>query len=242
MYWKKLGEIARHWLLPRICTGCKEDLPPGGRKLLELLCPSCEDALKPAQAPFCLRCAAPLADTLVHCDACSPKTPYACSLIRAAFFYQGPAMTIVHAFKYRGRRKAAEIAGTQMALALPRFPELGCFDGLVPMPLHPERERERGYNQARILAAEISDATGIPLMEPLSRRRDTKPQWRLSRKERRKNISGVFSVKNPCPGKNLIIIDDVCTSSASLEECAKVLREAGAARVCGYVFARQGQY
>lgn len=240
MNWKRLGEIARHWLLPKICVHCGEDLPRGAKDLGELLCPSCAGALVPAEAPFCRRCAAPLLGPTPDCDGCLGEK-FSCALIRSAFFYRGPASSIVRAFKYRGRRHAAKIAGERMARELSRFLELGRFDGVVPMPLHPKRERERSYNQARILAEEISAATGIPLFEPLARRFSTQPQWSLSRKRRRDNVAGAFRASIPCPGKNLLLIDDVCTSSASLEECARVLRLAGAARVCGYVFARQGQ-
>jgi ComF family protein len=127
-----------------------------------------------------------------------------------------------------------------MALALPRFPELGAFDGLVPVPLHPSRLRERGYNQARLLAAEIGLVHRKPVLEPLKRCRATKPQWNLGRGERGRNVSGgIKAAPGSAKGLRLLLIDDVCTTGATLEECARALREGGAESVGAFVFARQ---
>lgn len=127
-----------------------------------------------------------------------------------------------------------------MARALARLPEVRRFDLLVPVPLHPSRLRERGYNQALLLAREVSTASGRPVAEPLSRRFATKPQWNLGRSARRANLSGSFAAaRGSMKGLRVLLVDDVCTTSATLEECAKALRRAGAASVNALVFARQ---
>lgn len=126
-----------------------------------------------------------------------------------------------------------------MAANLARFPEIGPIDALVPVPLHPRRECQRGYNQARILADEISASSGLAVLEALSRGKATAEQWRLGRRERGENLRGAFSAQPRVKGLRLLIIDDVCTTSASLGECARELLKKGAADVCGYVLARQ---
>ena len=232
--WSKL---LWHWLWPEICAHYREDLPRGAG---EPLCRTCRPKLVPSEPPFCLRCAAPVKAYRTHCRSCASRL-HACGLIRSAFLYQGPAVSVVHAFKYRGRRPAGEAAGAWMAQAWGRFPELGKPDALVPVPLHPRRLRRRGYNQALLLAERLSAATGIPLREMLRRRQDTKPQWALGRRQRLKNLEGAFEAE-PARGARLLLVDDVCTSSASLEACARALQEAEAAWVRAFVFARQARF
>ena len=145
---------------------------------------------------------------------------------------------MVHAFKFLGRKRAAGSAAGWMALRSPAFPELGVIDAVVPVPLHPHRQRERGYNQARILAEAVGQINGRPVLELLVRHKPTAPQWRLSRVQRGKNLRGAFSGLPAAAGMNILLVDDVCTTGATLEEGALALRRAGAARVCGYVFAR----
>jgi ComF family protein len=160
-------------------------------------------------------------------------------LVRAAFLYRGPVPGLVHAFKYRGRRAAARAAGRWMACLLPRFPELAGHDSLVPVPLHPRRLEERGYNQAGLLADELSRMAGPPVLELLRRARPTRPQWDLDRQSRLRNLAGAFLASPQARGRSVLLIDDVCTSGASLEECGRALHRAGALRVSAYVLARQ---
>ena len=160
-------------------------------------------------------------------------------MIRAAYLYKGPIPPLVHAFKYRGRIGAARWAGQKMAQAFARFPELSGFDALAPVPLHRLRRRERGYNQAGLLATELSAALGLPVWEAVDRTAATRPQWTLGRAERLKNLDGAFRGMAQARGRKLLLVDDVCTSGASLEGCAKALQQAGAAQVCAYVLARR---
>lgn len=221
------------WIWPEICAHCREDLRPGETSL----CGACVSLLRPVESPFCPRCQAP-SPSPHHMKNCL-SAPSACHLIRAAFIYNGPLVSLVHAFKYRGRRRAASWAGAKMGTALGAFPELEPYDALVPIPLHARRLRGRGYNQAGILAGGISASSGRPVMELLRRLRPTAEQWRLKRKERLTNVMGAFQAPPEARGLRVLLIDDVCTSGASLEECAKTLLNAGAQSVSAYVLARE---
>jgi ComF family protein len=162
-------------------------------------------------------------------------------MIRAAYLYKGPAVSIVHSFKFRGRSAAATAAGGWMAGRFELYPELGGFDAVVPVPLHASRLTERGYNQADLLAMPISKALGIPWTDLLTRNRRTSPQWSLGRRARKMNLQGAFALRarGQVSGMRVLLVDDVATSGTSLEECAKALQGAGARSVAAYVFARQ---
>ena len=233
--WRDVAAVLRQCLLPQTCAHCREDLSPVAASPL---CPRCRLGLTPAEPPFCLRCAEPLPGARRLCRACSGR-PFACRLMRAAFLYRGPATGLVYAFKYRGRRTAAKVAGLWMAAAFPRFPELSGYEALVPVPLHPRRLRERGYNQALLLAEGLAPALALPVWNILSRSKSTRPQWDLDKESRRRNLAGAFAAGPQARGKSLLLVDDVCTTGASLEECGRALHRAGAARVAAFVLARQ---
>ncbi len=162
-------------------------------------------------------------------------------MIRAAYLYKGPAVSLVHSFKFRGRRAAAVAAGDWMARRFELFPELGEFDAVVPVPLHKSRLTERGYNQADLLAGPVSEVLGVPCEGFLNRHRRTSPQWSLGRRARKENLRGAFAARarGEVAGMRILLVDDVATSGVSLEECAKALQDGGAKSVAAYVFARQ---
>jgi len=236
-YW---SEAVLHVLLPRACAHCREDMP---FQAVEALCAACAAALPSPPDPACARCGASLGVRRGFCAACAARL-FACRLTRAAVSYRGPAASLVHAFKFRGLRCAARAAGRVMAADFARRAELQGFDALVPVPLHPRRERERGYNQALLLARELGAATGLPVRELLVRRKAAAPSWRLGRAARREELSGAFAPKSGdgARGQRLLLIDDVCASATTLEECALALRRAGAVDVAGYAFARAGRF
>jgi competence protein ComFC len=109
---------------------------------------------------------------------------------------------------------------------------------LVPVPLSPERERERGYNPAALLADEISIKTGIPVKPVIHKVRSTPPQMSLTREERFKNPKGAYETQGGSLAGKIILVDDVFTTGSTLEECARVLKKAGAAWVGAVVFGR----
>jgi ComF family protein len=230
-----VSQTAVQWLWPETCAHCREDLSgvrPGP------LCPGCRLTLAPSEPPYCARCAEPTNRPL--CARCEGR-PFACRTLRGAFLYKGAAVSLVHAFKFRGRRGAARAAGAWMGQAFSRFPELARAQALVPMPLHPRRRRERGYNQARLIAESLSDWTGLPVWDVAARVKATRPLWALGRESREQTLVDAFRASPSVKGRSLLVVDDVCTSGASLEGCARALVEAGAAWAGGYAFARQWQ-
>ncbi|MFI5363725.1 MAG: ComF family protein [Elusimicrobiota bacterium] len=234
------SEAALHVLLPRACAHCREDVPFGSS---EALCAACAADLPPPPDPACVRCGAALGARRVFCAACSGRL-FACRLARAAASYRGAAASLVRAFKFRGLPCAARAAGRAMAADFARRPELAGFDALVPVPLHPRRERERGYNQASLLARELGAAARLPVLDLLERRKAAAPSWRLGRARRRAELSDAFAARTGggAGGLRLLVIDDVCASATTFEECASALRRAGAADVAGYAFARAGRF
>ncbi|HVC09187.1 MAG TPA: ComF family protein [Elusimicrobiota bacterium] len=221
---------------PQTCAHCRRDLPRGADAPL---CGACLGRMKPMERPFCARCGVPSAKDGL-CVSCR-AAKLSCRNIRAACLYREASVSLIHAFKYRGRKSAALWAGAYMARALPRFPEIGRPDVLIPVPLHRRRLAERGYNQARLLADEIGRSAGIPTAgDGLIRVKNTKPQWTLGRQKRLENLAEAFAVEGRnFLGLRVMLIDDVCTTGASLEGCARALLRAGAREVSGYALARE---
>lgn len=220
-------------LLPQTCAHCRRDISGEA-----VLCRACLGLVAPLPGPACGRCAQPLRGVGARCRRCSGRL-FACALIRAACRYSGPAAAWVRAFKFRGRRQAARAAGLWMARDWHGLPELHGAQALVPVPPHPSRRRERGYCQARLLAEGLASGTGLPLLPALERARATAPLWRLGRTQRAQAVAGAFAVTGDVAGRSLLLVDDVCTTGATLEACALALRMAGAAEVKAFVFARE---
>jgi len=223
-------------LWPQTCAHCRRDLPRGCETPL---CGACLERLKPLERPFCARCGVPSGNGGL-CASCRAAKA-SCRIIRAACLYREASASLIHAFKYRGRQSAALWAGAYMARVLPRFPELGRPDVLIPVPLHHRRLAERGYNQARLLAEGLGRAAGIPAAgDGLIRIKNTKPQWTLGRQKRLENLADAFAVAGRnFQGLRVLLVDDVCTTGASLEGCAQALLRAGAREVLGYALARE---
>lgn len=142
--------------------------------------------------------------------------------------------------KYGG---AARLAGPLARAAVPAFRSLLAVAGplpLVPVPVHPARGRERGYNQAGLIAGELGRLTELPVLDLLVRVRPTTKQHRLDRPGRLRNLAGAFILRPGArPPPALIVVDDILTTSATLESCARVLRAAGAQRIYGFAIARE---
>ncbi|HEX6655718.1 MAG TPA: ComF family protein [Candidatus Limnocylindria bacterium] len=157
-----------------------------------------------------------------------------------AFAYGGPLRRALAGLKYGGAAKVAAPLGARAARALSRLTVLAPDAALVPVPVHADRLRQRGYNQAALLAAELGRRAGMGVADVLERQRATTQQHRLDRAARLRNLRDAFAVKSGRdPPPLVILVDDILTTSATLEACAAVLRAAGAERVLGFAIARE---
>jgi ComF family protein len=160
--------------------------------------------------------------------------------LRSVYRYEGGVRTLVHAFKFRGQTSLGKTLGEQLTSC---YIEHGLLANVVvPVPLAASRRRSRGYNQASLLARELSRSTGIPVTDALRRVGHAKPQANsATAEERRANVIGAFEANQNCDvtGLRVLIIDDVATTGATLNACAEALLAAGAAEVIGLTLARE---
>lgn len=206
-------------------------------------CDDCLNSLNRITSPLCPVCGIPFVSRVENdhlCEDCLRKTPYF-DLLVAPYLYEGGIMDAIHQVKYTGKTYLTKSLGTLLAAsARERF---GNTEGMLmmPVPLHPKRLRERGFNQSLVLARAIA-----PLLETridflsLRRVKYTQPQTGLKRDERRRNVKGAFGVTGSpdLKGKTVILVDDVATTGNTLNECARVLKKAGCERVFCLVLAR----
>jgi len=228
-------------LLPSFCLACEKPLG----SLPELLfCPDCLKRLHFIKSPLCPCCGRVYlvaAGGDHHCGACL-ATPRHFTRARAMFLYEEPLKKVVHRFKYQGKT-ACLSSFARFARNLPQMAELGAGerpDWIVPVPLHPSRLRERGFNQSLLLARAFfpKDQRIAPTL--LVRLRPTEPQANFNGAARRTNLKNAFGVVKPhrLTGKKILLIDDVFTTGTTVNECAKVLKKAGAAEVIVLTLAR----
>ena len=152
-------------------------------------------------------------------------------------------MSLVHELKYRGRTKLAPILGDALTSLMMADPLLKSADLIAPIPLHPARRRERGYNQSELLARRVSQLSGIPVTDVLRRVKNTKTQARIVNPDKRRdNLKGAFAVRDVAAlkDKQVLLIDDVTTTGATLDAAAKELKSAGAGTVYALVVAQAG--
>lgn len=159
--------------------------------------------------------------------------------MRGVVFYGGAVASAIHALKYKERKQLAAPLATFLIGYLEDHPIT--FDALVPVPLHPDRLTIRGYNQSDLLAEQVGEARGIPVRTDLIvRTRDTKPQVHLRRGERFENVRQAFEPVQPglLDGETVLLLDDVCTTGATLVACAEALNQTGAGDIWALTVAR----
>jgi ComF family protein len=211
-------------LLPQRCLLCSAT--SGNAPL----CPACLDDLPRHAMPACPVCALPTPLGEV-CGQCL-RHPPAFDATHSAFTYDFPLDALLKALKYRGLLNVADIVATELSNTLQHQPPP---DLLIPMPLHPQRLQERGFNQAVEICRKLARLNGYQLsLDSVIRVRHSEPQASLPLAQRAKNVKGVFAVTQDMAGKSVLVVDDIMTSGASLNELAKTLKQAGATRVeCG---------
>jgi ComF family protein len=219
--------------LPQHCELCVARSGAG------LLCAACVADL-PRLGECCPVCAIPSAGGAT-CGACLAHPPPWSRTI-AALVYAFPVDRLLQQLKYGGRLALGDWAGETLADAVrdgfASRAEAARPDVVVALPLTPARQRERGFNQARVIAPRVASAMRLPLRSPLVRIAGTKPQAALAWNERAKNVRGAFRVDGDVRGVRIALIDDVMTTGATLAEAARILNDAGAADVECWVVAR----
>lgn len=214
--------------VPRDCLLCGSASEQGS------LCVPCRTALPRLPAARCPICASPSPASAI-CGACLADPPFFQRTV-AAVAYGFPVDALIQACKYAGNLAAAQALGELLAEAISKEP---APDAIVPMPLHPARLRERGFNQALEIARPLAATTGVPLVTgACARIKDTPPQVSLPRRERERNMRGAFFTLRRLDGMRIALVDDVMTTGNSLSETARVLRKAGAAQVHAWTVAR----
>ena len=235
--WSRAGKLALDIALPTLCVACREPVDGEG------VCAGCWAKLSFIAPPFCPRLGIPFVydpgPDMLSMEAIA--SPPAYTRARAAVRYDDVARTLVHALKYQDRTDLAPAMGRWMARAGRELLENA--DVLVPVPLHWRRAWSRRYNQSGALARIIERQTGVKVApEALRRIRPTQQQIGVSRPQRASNVQGAFKVANSeqsqIAGRRVVLIDDVLTSGATVDACARALLRAKAASVDVLVFAR----
>jgi ComF family protein len=232
------------YCFPSRCSYCRS---PIGDFPVPFFCPSCWSDLTPVPAPVCPRCGRPfgspesLAASPEHeCWTCR-KDPPDFDQALAAGLFEGPLREAIHVYKYRPLMSLGRPLAEWMTERVRKVERL---DMVMPVPLHASRLRIRGFNQALLLARVASEAYAVPLAyDNIVRTRPTRPQVELSGKERAVNVSGAFALRRSCDveGKRVLIVDDVLTTGATMNECSRALRKAGAAAVVALTLARTAE-
>jgi len=217
------------FIFPPVCANCG--------KIGTLLCDSCINSMPIMHQPVCPLCGHPFNKPGPICGRCQENPP-PLNQIRAAVLFEGIVPNLIHQLKYNGMFALAEPLAGVMASSWHHWQQP--VDMVVPIPLHPQRERSRGYNQSERLARHLCRMLELPQEQhALKRIRNTPPQIELIAEDRAANVTGAFVAERlSVKGRKILLIDDVCTTGSTLSEAAKALLEAGAASVSGYCLAR----
>ena len=235
-FWRALLDF----FLPPKCPLCGSPLdPPSG----ERPCSSCLSQIRFFSSPLCPRCGIGFSspsDPNHLCSRCL-KGEWSFGQARAVGPYEGRIREAISRFKFGGAAHLARPLGALLAqCAGSEFPP-STVDLVIPVPLHPRRLRERGFNQSLLLARQVSRRQAIPLnFTALRRLRQTQPQTQLSAAERQKNVRGAFGVEVPeaVEGRKILLVDDVFTTGATVQECTESLLDCGAQEVHVLTLAR----
>ena len=225
-------------LYPPVCAGCDLTLNRG-----RALCDACDADLPRLEAPFCQCCGEPFAgkvDVAATCPRCLEEQPVY-DFARPVLSRSKPALELIHRFKYL---REIHLAGELGRIATEAFEDRRLTDALrdswplVPVPLHRSRQRKRHFNQASEIARVLGRNRGSPVVPLLKRIRATGTQTKLTREQRRKNLHGAFELSRggrrwleEHQPMGVVLVDDVLTTGATVEECAKVLIKAGVDQV-----------
>lgn len=228
--WKSIGTMAhsfRHLFFPHYCVGCGTDTISRNQLI-------------------CLRCHYQLPVTQFEQHAANPvekifwgRLPLQAAFSHYFFTKDSILQNLLHELKYKGHQDIGRFMGREIGQSILNSNRLAGIDGIIPLPLHPKRERERGYNQAAMIGEGIGEVTGIPVWKNrIIRTAATETQTHKTRTERWQNMEGRFQLTNPdsLQHKTILLVDDVITTGATLESCgAEILKAPGTQLVIGAV-------
>lgn len=218
--WRRVGQRLREAVLPSSCVLCGADSGSAP------VCPACAADLPRLPSWRCPQCAEPTTHG-ERCGRCLAHPPAFDGTV-ALYAYDFPLDRLVHALKYGHQLALAGWFGWQLA---PALADHRC-DRIIPLPLHPRRLRERGFNQSTEIARAMGPLLSLPLdLTTLHRCRETRPQAELPLKERQGNLRSAFACSRDLGGAHILLVDDVMTSGATLDEAARVVKIHGAAAV-----------
>ena len=225
---RDIFETAVVFLYPAKCRVCEEAL---GVTSMPYICDDCWRDIQFLEPPWCDICGTPGVDGL--CDACAISPPRYGKL-RSIAFYQTTLQQAIHLFKFEKKKVLAQHLIQLTNACMPTDCCIAEYDFVLPIPVHKKRLRERGFNQAELLANAIAETQGVPVLtDVLIRHRHTVAQSSLDREARQQNIIGAFEICHPeiISGKRLLVIDDVFTTGATIREAVSELWTADPAEI-----------
>lgn len=221
------------WLFPAKCPVCGGVLLPREA----LIHTECRERLDMIEEPVCMRCGRPLQeDTVEYCAECEDflaehRKFSTWDSGRCAFYYRGAVKEVLWALKNNGTREAVRLLGKQMAESQKQYLDALRPDCIVPVPLHSLKQRQRGFNQAELLAEAVAAERNIPVLSLLIKTKRTADQKSLAKEERKRNLRQVFAWNDETQmaelPKSVLIVDDVFTTGSTIAACAQVLKEHG---------------
>jgi ComF family protein len=237
---RDVSDSALGFIYPNVCQICGDE---GASTREGFVCSHCWQQVRFIKPPYCRRCGLPFEGELTESFECSNCRDLELdfAFARSAVSARTTVLEVIHRYKYqRALWFEPFLADLLLREALPALREQ-TWDRIVPVPLHPAKKRQREFNQAERLAAHLSAATGIPMGTDLLRRvTATQTQTKLTRQQRADNMRSAFAMHRPenLDGKCILLFDDVLTTGATTNACAKVLRKAGAAEIGVWTVAR----
>ena len=226
---KGLASNLLNFIFPPRCASCNT--------LGFLLCADCYGRIQWLKEPLCPVCGRVLTEKKSLCHVCQIR-PLTLKQIRAATLFEDPIPKVIHNLKYNGHFALAEPLAELMTHAWEQWQT--AVDLVIPIPLHQKREKDRGYNQSMLLARHFAKQHNLEIRnDVLQRIKNTTPQVDLNAVDRQKNMKQAFNLQsNEVKDRNILLIDDVCTTGATIASAAEVLLNAGAKSVSGYCVAR----
>ncbi|MCK5533946.1 ComF family protein [bacterium] len=216
---KKISNYCLNLFFPLNCAGCGKDLINE-----KGICRECLGKIKYVKEPYCYKCGSNK-EVGFLCNKCR-NIKYYFQRIYICSLYEGILRKCIHSFKYKEKTILQQPLGNLLVTYISKKIDLEEIDCLVPVPLFKSQKKRRGFNQVNLLTKKIEKHFAKPqIINNLIRIRKTVPQFDLNRKQRRENVKDAFEVKNPqlFKGRRILLVDDVCTTGATLNECARVL-------------------